>query len=134
MAAKQELASKAEALLPITDIGSAKAALREISKAWEAIGHVPRDDKAKIEQRLKKVEDSVRNAEQELWKRQDPAARARAQDAVDQLLGVIAKLEKQRDAASVKGDDRGVAQANESIAARQEWLVQAQSALDEFSQ
>ncbi|MCX6418350.1 MAG: DUF349 domain-containing protein [Actinobacteria bacterium] len=134
LAAKQELAAKAEALLPITDIGSAKAALRDISKAWEAIGHVPRDDKAKIEQRLKKVEDAARNAEQELWKRQDPAARARSQDAVDQLLGVIAKLEKQRDAASAKGDQRGVDQANESITARQEWLLQAQSALAEFSQ
>ena len=134
LTAKQELLVKAEALLPITEIGPAKGSLREITRQWEAIGHVPREDKAKLEQRLKKVEDAIRRAEEDQWTRQDPAAKARAQDAVDQLLAAIAKLEKKRDEAASKSNERGVADAQASIDARQEWLAQAQQALNEFSQ
>ncbi len=56
LAAKEALATEAEALLPVGDLASAKASLRDIQERWEKIGHVPRADKERIEGRLRRVE------------------------------------------------------------------------------
>jgi len=130
---KEQLADQAESLLPITALESAKAALRDISRRWEAAGHVPREDRPRIEGRLKKVEDAVRQAEQDQWRRSDPAAKARAQSAVDQLEAAIVKLEVKLAKAESAESTKAADDARESIAARREWLAQAQAALDEFS-
>lgn len=133
LALKVQLAEEAEKVLPVTDLGAAKAALRDIARRWEAIGHVPREDRPKVEQRLKRVEDAVRQAEQDQWKRTDPAALARAQGAVDQLETVMAKLTKQLAAAEDSGDTKAADEARSALAAREEWLAQARQALEEFS-
>jgi len=130
---KQGLATQAEALLPITDLGAAKAAMREIGKQWEAAGQVPREDRPRVEQRLKKVEEAIRDADQDQWRRTDPAALARAQSAVDQLETVMAKLRKQLEKAQSDGNAKAATNATEALAARQEWLDQARQALEEFS-
>ena len=83
--AKQALAAEAEALLPVQDLGAAKAALRSIQDRWEAIGHVPRADRDKVENRLRAVEQAVRSAEESRWRRTNPEAKARAEDTVEQL-------------------------------------------------
>ena len=130
---KQALVQRAQALLPLTDLGSAKTTLREIAKDWEGIGPVPRDERAKVEGALRKVEDAVRAAEQEEWRKSDPVARGRAQSTVDQLTTAIDKLRKQLHAAEAAGDERKASEAREAIEARQQWLAQAEAALQEFS-
>lgn len=134
LAKKQQLADEAEKLLPISDLAATRVALRSIQDRWAQIGHVPRADKAGIEKRLQQVEQALRAAEDTRWKRTNPEARARASATVDQLTVSIAKLEKQRDAAAAAGKQRDVEKAETAIAARREWLAQAESTLAEFSE
>ena len=91
---KQELAAAAEALLPIIDLDAVKSSLREISEKWEKIGHVPRNDKEKIERRLKAVEDAVRRAQEEIWHRSKPEVIERANGFISSFEASVEKLEK----------------------------------------
>ncbi len=133
LAKKQELADEAEKLLPISDLNAARTSLRSIQDRWAQIGHVPRADKPAIERRLQQVEQAMRSAEETKWKRSNPEARARAAATVEQLTASIAKLEKQRDAAAAAGKSGDVEKAEAAIAARREWLAQAEETLREFS-
>ena len=92
---KEELVQKAEKLLPINDIKSAKSALRPIQDEWGKIGHVPRNDKQKIEARLKAVEDAIRQAERKELDRTDPAKSARAQSTLELIEAKLEKTEKE---------------------------------------
>ncbi len=132
LVAKEALATEAERIVPVGDLATAKASLRDVQERWEKIGHVPRADRDRIEGRLKRVEQSVREAEEARWRRSNPEARARAQATVDQLEAAIAKLQKQADKAEAAGDAKGLSTANESIEARRSWLVEAEKALTEF--
>lgn len=130
--AKEALAREAEGLLPASDAAEARQRLRGIQDRWAQVGHVPRQARDAVEGRLKAVEDTLRQAEETRWKRSNPEARARASDSVDQLRVTIAKLEKQQAAALAAGDEKKAAEAGEALAARREWLVQAERALAEF--
>ncbi len=130
---KEALLTEAEALLPVKDVTEARSALRRIQDSWDAAGKVPRADLSRIEGRLRAVEQRIRDAEQNRWARSNPQARARAQDAVDQLERALSDLRADRDRAAAKGDDRGVQQAEAAIEARTQWLEQARRTLDEFS-
>jgi len=130
---KEALLVEAEALLPVTDVQAARNALRDIQDRWEAAGRVPRADLNRIEGRLRAVEHAVRDAEQERWRRSNPEARARAQDAVTQLENVIASLHQQLEKAMTAGNQRKITEIEQSLAARTEWLEQARRALEEFS-
>jgi len=130
--AKEALLTEAEALLPVTDLGAAKTALRSIQERWEKLGHVPRGDKDRIDGRLKRVEDAIRGAEDKKWTRTNPEGLARAQAAVDQLQSGIAKLEGELAKAEAKGDARAVTNAQEALEARRSWLQAAESTLAEF--
>lgn len=132
LAAKEALVAEAEALLPVTDVASARTALRGIEERWEQVGHVPRADRDRVESRLRRVEEAVRSAEETRWRRSNPEARARARAVVDQLTAGIEKLERDLERARAAGDQRAVAAAEESLAARRTWLDQAQRALAEF--
>ena len=72
-----------------------RPALRDVQERWEKVGHVPRADRDRVEGRLRRVEQAVREAEEARWRRSNPEARARAQATVDQLEAAIAKLQKQ---------------------------------------
>ena len=76
--AKEELAEEAEKLLPVGDLKAARAAFRAINERWEAIGHVPRDARPKVEGRMHAVERALQEAEETEWRRTNPEARARA--------------------------------------------------------
>jgi hypothetical protein len=130
---KLVLATEAERLIPVTDHRSARAALRSVHDRWEAVGHVPRSDRDAVENRLKKVDDAVRAAEEAEWARSNPEARARALATVTQLRTSIEGLEKDAAAARAAGQDKKVADAEAAIEARQSWLVEAEKTLDEFS-
>lgn len=124
---KLELLKKAEALLPITNVDSAKAALREIQEAWEKAGHVPRNDKDKVERRLKAVEDALRKVQEEQWHRSKPEVVERANSLVSSFEASIAKLEKQKAAAIAAGKSSDVTKLDSQIAQAQSLLEAARS-------
>jgi hypothetical protein len=132
LAVKEGLLEEAERLLPVRDHQAARAALRDIQDRWDAAGKVPRGDLGRVEGRLRAVEQAVRDAEQERWTRSNPQARARAQDAVDQLETTIATLRKRLDTARAGGSERAVRDAEQALQAREEWLEQARRALADF--
>jgi hypothetical protein len=129
---KEGLLAEAEALLPVTDLAAAKAALRSIQDRWEAAGKVPRADIDRVERRMRAVEQAVRDREDERWQRTNPEARARAQSAVDQLQAGIADLSADIERARARGDERRLRDLETALAARREWLEQAQRALSDF--
>ena len=133
LAKKQDLVVEAQALLPVTDLKAAKAALRTVQERWEEIGPVPRDAKGRVEGQLRDVERAVSEAEQAEWQRTNPEARARAEATVRQLEVSIEKFESELTKAKASGNARKAADAEAAISARREWLEQAQSALAEFT-
>jgi hypothetical protein len=130
---KRAILAEAEALLPVEDVKASREAFRELADRWEAAGKVPRGEMKELEGRFRKVEQSVRGAEDEQWRRSNPEALARAQDTVKQLESSLAVLQADLAKANAAGDSRRVAQLESDIAARQLWLEGARSAVAEFS-
>jgi Domain of Unknown Function (DUF349) len=130
---KDQLLAEAQALLPVTDWRAARSALRRIQEHWEQAGPVPRESRDGLEGGLRKVEDAVKRAEDNQWKRSNPEAVARAQGTVDQLRTAISTLESQLAKAQARGDQSGISKAEEAIAARRSWLAEAERTLAEFS-
>ncbi|MFC0557166.1 DUF349 domain-containing protein [Planotetraspora thailandica] len=130
---KETLLVEAERLLPVTDARSARSAFRGILERWEAAGPVPREMRDKLEGGLRRVEDAVRKAEENEWKRSNPEARARAQDTVNQLRRSIEQLEARLAKAQAGGRDKDVKETEEALAARRSWLEEAERTLAEFS-
>jgi hypothetical protein len=130
---KESLLAEAESLLPVRDLAAAKAALRELQVRWDAVGKISRTEMPRIEARMRKVEQTIRDAEQDRWKRSNPEARARASDLVDQLEKTIASLQKDLTKAEAAGNARRIRDTEQALEARREWLQQAQRALEEFT-
>ncbi len=130
---KRSLAAEAEKLLPLTDHKAARAVLRSLHDRWEAVGHVPRSDRDEVENRLRKVDDAVRAAEEAEWARSNPEARARAEATAGQLRTSIENLEKDAAAARAAGNEKKAADAEQAAATRRSWLVEAEKTLTEFS-
>ncbi|GIH22932.1 DNA repair ATPase [Acrocarpospora phusangensis] len=129
--AKEALLADAEKILPVTDVRAARSALRVLVERWEAVGPVPREQRDRLEGGLRKVDEAVRRAEEEQWKRSNPEARARAQDTVNQLRKSIEQLENRL--AKAQPGSKAAKEAEESIAARRSWLQEAERTLAEFS-
>ena len=131
--AKQQLLDQAQGLLPVSDIRSARSALRGIQERWEQIGAVPRDSREQLESGLRRVEDAIRKTEENQWRRSNPEALARAEGTVAQLRSTIAQLEQQLAKARDRGDARAERTATEALTARRAWLEEAEHTLAEFS-
>jgi hypothetical protein len=132
--AKVALLDEAESrMLPVTDLGQARVAYRELLERWSAIGKVPRDSMRALDARLHALESAVNEAEDHRWKRTNPEARARAEDTAAKLEAQIATLEEQAAKATARGDERAAQQASDSAATYREWLAQAQRAVSDFS-
>ncbi|GAA1122395.1 DUF349 domain-containing protein [Kribbella jejuensis] len=131
--AKEALLVEIESILPVEDARTAREQLRDYLDRWDQIGKVPRDSMRTIDARLRAVEQAVKSAEDEVWNRSNPEARARAEATVKQLQSLIADLEKQAAKFESQGNTRKATEAREAIAARREWLTQAQNALSDFS-
>jgi hypothetical protein len=130
---KEKLLVEAEALLPVTDVKTAKEAFRDIADRWDAAGKVPRDRMKELEGRMRKVEQAIRGVEDDQWRRSNPEARARAADTVAQLEASLAELEGKRVKAQAAGNAKKAEEHAAAIASRQAWLVEARKALDDFS-
>lgn len=130
---KEALIVEAQALLPIKDLNAAKKALQTIRDRWEEAGKVPRADMQRVEGSLRKVEDAVRAADEDNWRRSDPEAKARTSSALSQLETTIAGLKEDLEKAKKAGDARKVTKATEALEARELWLEQIQKAAADFS-
>jgi Domain of Unknown Function (DUF349) len=131
--AKEKLLAEAERLVPVRDIRASRQALRSIQERWEAIGMVPRDSRERLEGRLRKIEETVRGAEESEWRRTNPEARARAEATVAQLRASIEQLETRLEKARNAGRDKDVKDTEESLTARRAWLAEAEHTLSELS-
>lgn len=129
---KEELAAEAEKLVPVTDLKAARAAFRSINERWEAIGHVPRDARPKVEGRMHAVERALQESEENEWRRTNPEARARAAGLTGQLQAAVDKLRGQIDAARAAGNNAKADKLAKELEGRQALLDQALKGLEEF--
>ncbi|NGO69205.1 DUF349 domain-containing protein [Streptomyces boncukensis] len=129
---KEELAAEAEKLLPVTDLKAARGAFRALNERWDAIGHVPREARPKIEGRMHAVERAIQEAEESEWRRSNPEARARAQGLTGQLQDAVDKLHGQIEKARAAGNTAKAEKLERELAGRQELLDQAMKGLEEF--
>ncbi|MFZ1286396.1 MAG: DUF349 domain-containing protein [Candidatus Phosphoribacter sp.] len=132
LAVKQALLVEAEAILPVTDLEKAKAALRVIQDKWDKAGKVPRADLERTEKAIRRVEQAVRDAEDRRWSASNPEAAARASSLVSQLEKAVAGLEADLAKARASGNAGKLAEAQAALDARRQWLAQARSGLAEF--
>ncbi|MFF7392887.1 DUF349 domain-containing protein [Streptomyces scabiei] len=129
---KEELAGEAEKILPVTDLKAARAAFRSVNERWEAIGHVPRDARPKVEGRMHAVERAIQEAEEAEWRRTNPEARARAAGLTGQLQAAVDKLKAQIEAARAQGNNAKADKLQRELDGRQALLDQALKGLQEF--
>ncbi|MGW5863690.1 DUF349 domain-containing protein [Streptomyces sp. NPDC055239] len=129
---KEELAEEAEKLVPVKDLKSARAAFRALNERWEAIGHVPRDARPKVEGRMHAVERAMQDSEEAEWRRTNPEARARAAGLTGQLQAAVDKLVDQIEKARTAGNDSKADKLQRELDGRQALLDQALKGLHEF--
>lgn len=130
---KEKILAEAERLLPVKDVRQARQALRVIQERWEAAGMVPRDQRDRLEGRLRKIEEAVRAAEENEWRRTNPEARARAEDTASKLRDQIDSYEEKATRAESRGDAKAAAEARKAAETYRSWLAQAEAAVDDFS-
>ena len=130
---REELIVQIEALVPFTDAKQAKNAFRELMNAWTKIGITNRDKRAAFDARVSKVEEAIKEAEADIWRKTDPTAKARAAEVVKQLSESIENYEKTAAKAQAAGNEKKAKEALESAIARKSWLDEAQKHLAEFS-
>ncbi len=122
LAAKLEILKDAAKIDPSKGLTEAKNALREIQSRWEKAGKVPRDKVREVEDKLRAIENKVRDAEQEEWRKSDPAVQARNNAVLDQLHASISKIESDLAAATAKKDAKKTKELTEALEARKAWL------------
>jgi len=130
---REELTLLIEAILPITNLDEAKKALREHMNEWSKIGMTHRDKRASLDARVHAVEILIKEAEAAHWRKSDPAAKARAQEVVNQLSDSIENYEKIATKSDAAGNTKKAAESRESATARRVWLAEAEKSLAEFS-
>ena len=133
LAKREELIVEIEALLPITDLNSARKKFFDLSEKWSKIGMTERSKRAALEARFEKVENAMAELQQEHSRRTDPTAIAHANSVVTGLEEAIANYEKQAAKAEAAGDAKKAKIAREAAEARKLWLVEAKKGLTEFS-
>jgi hypothetical protein len=130
---KEQLLIEAEALVPVEDLTTAKAAFRDLADRWDAAGKVPRDRIRDLEGRMRKVEQAIKAVEDEQWRRSDPEKSARADDMITKLEAAIAQVEADLEKARTSGDAKRVASLEENLDSRKQFLEMARRASADFS-
>ncbi|TAP27369.1 DUF349 domain-containing protein [Arthrobacter sp. S41] len=129
---KEALLEEARALLPIKDLATTKTKLEKIRDRWEAAGKVPRNDLQRVESALRQVEDAVKGAEDEQWRRSNPETKARSNSMLSQLQDTISALEDDLAAAQAKGNAKQIEKAQEALDARRMWLNTLEKSAADF--
>lgn len=134
LTAKRALLDEAEAaIVPVTDVAAARAAFRTFLEKFNALGRVPREQIRSLDARVKALENAIRTAEEDEWRRTDPEAKARAEETVAMLSNEIDKLTEKIAKANARGDAKAAAKAQESIDTYATWLAQARETLADFN-
>jgi Domain of Unknown Function (DUF349) len=120
--AKEALIAEAEALDPSSDLRGAQARLRDIQERFDAVGHVPREAMRPLDARMRAAEQRIRDAVDVQWKQGSTSSNP----LLDQLRDTVAKAEAQLSKARASGDAGRVAEAEAAVAARREWLAEAE--------
>jgi hypothetical protein len=133
LAKREELIVQIEALVPFTDVKAAKNSFRELMRSWEKIGITHRDKRAAFDARVSAVENAIKEAEAEIWRKTDPSAKARAAEVVKQLSESIESYLKAAAKAEAAGNAKKAKESFESAEARKVWLREAEKHLAEFN-
>lgn len=130
---REAIVIEIEALLPISNLDETKRKYRDLRNKLSKIGMVDRKKRGALDKRVDVVEMTIKEAEQEQWRRSDPGARARANDVVNQLMAAVADYEAKASRAEAAGDSKKAAEHREAAAARKMWLSEAQKGLADFT-
>jgi len=133
LAKREALIVEIEALVPIKNFDEAKKNFRELARQWERIGMTQRDKRAALDSRFAAIESQLKSAEEDRWRKTDPAAKARANDVVRKLAEAVANYDLQATKAEAAGNTKKATEARESAAARRVWLAEAEKGLAEFA-
>ena len=125
---KLELISQYSSIDPAKNLEDSKKSLLELQKKWEKIGRVPKEKLRETEDKLRAIEAKVRNAEQDNWRKTDPASIDRSNSVIAQLEGSIVKLEKELAVATTAKNEKKIKEATEALSARKAWLETVKAA------
>ena len=120
--AKIAIIAEAEKLDPQKNLAEAKKQLLLLQARYEKAGKVPKDKIRETDDRFRSVEKRVKDAEQEHWRKSDPAAIERTNGVLSQLEQSITKLEQELVAANAANDSVKIQKAQEALDARRSWL------------
>ena len=120
--AKLLIIVEAEKLDPSSNLAEAKKQLLLLQTRYEKAGKVPKDKIRETDDRMRAVEKRVKDAEQEHWRKSDPAAIERTNGVLSQLEDSITKLEQELKAAEAANDSSKIQKANDALEARRSWL------------
>lgn len=92
---KLAILTEAESLIPVSDHKQARSAFKKLLEQWSRIGHVPRKNVKEIETRLSAVENAIKEAELEEWRKSDPNRKAFAASTASKFQDNLERLEQQ---------------------------------------
>ena len=122
LAAKLELLKTYSDIDPNKGLDEAKRRLQELQKKWEKVGKIPKEKIREVEDKLRTIENKVKSAEQDHWRKSDPASIDRSNSVISQLETAIAKLEAELAKATATGNDKKIKDATDALSARRAWL------------
>jgi len=122
LAAKLELLKTYSDIDPNKGLDEAKHRLQELQKKWEKVGKIPKEKIREVEDKLRAIENKVKSAEQDHWRKSDPASIDRSNSVISQLETAIAKLEAELAKATATGNDKKIKDATDALSARRAWL------------
>ena len=122
LAAKLELLKTYSDIDPSKGLDEAKRRLQELQKKWEKVGKIPKEKIREVEDKLRAIENKVKSAEQDHWRKSDPASIDRSNSVISQLETAIAKLETELAKATATGNDKKIKDATDALSARRAWL------------
>ena len=96
--------------------------MQELQKKWEKVGKIPKEKIREVEDKLRAIENKVKSAEQDHWRKSDPASIDRSNSVISQLETAIAKLEAELAKATATGNDKKIKDATDALSARRAWL------------
>jgi hypothetical protein len=121
--AKLLIIAEAEKLDPLANLAEAKKQLVLIQNRYEKAGKVPKDKIRETDDRMRAVEKKIKDAEQDNWRKSDPAAIERTNGVLSQLEQSITKLELELKTAEAANDSSKIQIAKEALEARRSWLT-----------
>ena len=124
--AKLLIIAEAEKLDPLANLSEAKKQLLSIQNRYEKAGKVPKDKIRETDDRMRAIEKKIKEAEQENWRKSDPAAIERTNGVLAQLERSITKLEQELESAEAANDSSKIKKAKEALEARRSWLAVVQ--------